>query len=332
MTSTKPDVSEVLATLALTIKIAQYVGESMGYRAEFVRLFDLASLASVVLFGCSVVLWLRASREKLRKVDLIADRMQQINAHMDQLDVIARYGRAPVHLARLQSQGQEWTHGRAGGETLTDALLEVYGRAAEGLYNMTRGSSESVVVSEYHLVDRFLENLIKNLPAGSVWLGVTKLQNADAWTKGFGEEAYLRFQELVERQTRRHAIHFFRLWCFDDANRRDMMMPVLATQLKAGLHIRSIISAEIPDMSLIWIPRVASDKIASNGDLRGLLDSINSDASPYQPLCAIEFTARGGRELDKMTIHAPGSEQFTTLRLMYTRSWDRAAQLAVAEA
>ena len=69
---------------------------------------------------------------------------------------------------------------------------------------MASGSQESVRFEEYHLVDKSLLNLMRVLPNGSVWLGVTRLQTIEAWTEGIAKQSYFRFQN----------------WCRDEQNRR----------------------------------------------------------------------------------------------------------------
>jgi hypothetical protein len=322
----KLDPIESTAVLALIIKVGQFLGESLGYQQGFPEPFAFASFLSLFLFGVSIVLWLRSSREQLKKVDVVADRVEAIKKELDQLDYIARYGSAPVHLARL-AWADEHTHGRAGGRTLYDVLLNIYAMAAKDLYDMTRGDRGTVEFAEYHLVDRFLRNFVQSLPPGAVWLGATRLQAQDAWTKGTGEPSYLQFQEEVEKRTQAKTLRFFRLWCFDNDSRVTEMQRVIASQAAAGLEIRTIVSDAVPDMSLVWRPK----RPGSNNKLD--VDSFlgHRAEQDYEPVCAIEFTARGGKELDAMRIHSPTAERFLELRSIYLKWW-RLAKLAGAEA
>lgn len=312
----KADVSQKLVVASLIIKVGQYIGESLGYKNQFNTLFDFASFASIILFGVSIVLWLNKSQKKLEKLDGISVRIEDI-------DLAARYGFGPVHLANLL-RARTHAHGHAGGETLCDVMLRVYGNAAQDLHNLTTGSKDEVELAEYHVVDKFLANLIRVLPAGAVWLGVTKLQTADAWVKDSAEPSYFEFQELVEGRTKAHEISYFRLWCFDTEMRENEMVNILQAQKDAGVNTRTVVSAGVPDMSLIWVPRKGLKLNGSKKavDLDALFPRLLSTGA-YEPLCAIQFTARGGKELDSMKLFAPNAERFTQLRIQFKRSWDR---------
>jgi hypothetical protein len=161
---------------------------------------------------------------------------------------------------------------------------------------------------------------MRNLPRGSIWLGTTRLQNQSAWEKGNAEPSYFEFQELVEHRTRQQEIHYFRLWCFDSTERRNDLGQIVRAQSDAGLCQRTCVDSAIPDMSLIWIPQnTSSVKVNPSCTQESIAKVISSPS--YRPLCGIEFRARGGKELDAMTLHAPRTGDFTRLRQQFLQKW-----------
>ena len=206
-------------------------------------------------------------------------------------------------------------------------FFHTYAVIAEDLYSLTRGLKDRVEFVEYHLVDKFLLNLMRSLPAGSVWLGTTKLHERDAWEKDHAEPSYFQFQELVEQRTRRNEIHYFRLWCFDSVARQANAMSTVRAQSDAGLCQKTCVDDSMPDMSIIWVPANGVTVKAQPGCTPEFyLQAIANHE--YTPLCAIEFRARGGKELDAMTLHAAASDDFVRMRKLFLQKWATADPVA----
>jgi hypothetical protein len=188
----RADSSEYVAFTGLIIKVLQTAGEMAGQKERFPWFFEVASELSLFLFGLSLVLWLHSSRKQLERLAEVSKRVERLEGKFDDLDLAARYGAGPAYLVNLL-RAPKFAHGHAGGETICDVLLRVCLTAAEGLHRLTQGNSEAVTFEDYHLVDKFLMNLMKCLPEGSVWLGVTRLQSVDAWQESTAESSYYRF-------------------------------------------------------------------------------------------------------------------------------------------
>ena len=328
----KIDVSQTAAGIALTIKVIQFIGDSSGWAKDHPTLFSTLSPLSLILFAISLVIWLHSSQKQMAKVDKIAERVEDIKSELDRVDRIARYGSGGVWLAKLlgpDSQWQRLAHCHAGGVTLSNLLLDVYTSAAEDFHRLTSRNATEIKLVEYHVVDKFLLNLMKALPPGSIWLGVSRLQSSDAWERLSAEPAYIEFQEMVERRSRERTIQLLRLLCFEDAEHRSRMAPVITQQINAGLRLRVLVSTDLPeDMSLIWVPKSdASKKTAPalNAD-SPFVDLNNREV--YQPLCAIAFQTRAGKDLDGMTLYSPESDGFGRLRAEFSVSWTKATPVA----
>lgn len=320
------NLGEASIVLGLAIKVVQIIGEQLDLKSHFPVFFNNASALSLLLFGLSLVLWLNTSRKGLEKVEALAQRVEDIKKELDDVDHIARYGRGPVHLASLL-RSQNFLHGQAGGETLSEVFLHTYAVIAEDLYALTRGTKDRVEFVEYHLVDKFLLNLMRTLPTGSIWLGTTRLHDRDAWEKGHAEPSYFQFQELVEQRTRSKDIHYFRLWCFESLASKAGVMSTVRSQSDAGLCQRTCVDGTVPDMSIIWVP-VSGTARKQQPVCTPEFFSHAIANNEYSPLCAIEFRARGGKELDAMTLHAPVSDDFMRMRKVFLQKWSLAEAVA----
>lgn len=262
-------------------------------------------------------------RAKLTNLDRLTERVEDIKIELDKVDYAARYGRAPAHLVNLLRLKTPHFHGQAGGDAIGDVLTRVYARAAEELYNLTSGGQDSVRFEEYHLVDKFLLRLIDVLPNGSVWLGVTRLQNIDAWTERSAEKSYFKFQERVEERTGTNEIEFYRLWCFDDEATQRKMLATQRQQTEKKIVTRSCIAGRnVPDMSLIWVPKGRAGSAAQSDALSQPFVRLRDN---YDPLCGIVFDERGGKELDAMTLYSPRADHFDKLRFQFEQNWNRAS-------
>jgi hypothetical protein len=264
------DWSEALAIAGGLLKLAQIVGESYGLSPE---VKNFLSGASVFLLFASVFVWLRTSRKRLEKVESIAEDLKAVQNSVGQLDsialavrtleaefksidTIARYGAGGTHLAKLL-RTEHHVFGVTGGKTLSDVVLDLYSRAAQDLHGFTTAtdSQHKVELREYHVVDKFLFRLINDLPKGTVWLGVTRLQSSDAWTEGLAERSYFDFDYVARKRTSAKTMRYLRLWCFDDVQRQTAAQDIMLHQADSGIEIKALHSHKLKDMSLIWVPK-----------------------------------------------------------------------------
>jgi hypothetical protein len=251
--------------------------------------------------------------------------LEKIFPRLDQIEQIARHDSSRALVAALLGlQDNLKVHCHAGGLTISSLLLKDLPRTATQFYKMGEGKEDKLTLTEHQLVDNFLLHLIKALPDGSIWFGITRLQNLAAWRRKSTTAAYYDFQRIAEIRTRNQALSYFRLWAFDDEKHVQAMRDVMDRQCEAGFQARISVGRSLDDISMIWIPTKPMQKALAVRDLNAPIDEMDEKADLYQSLCAIKFEARGGRELDEMTIFSPSNDAFRRLCIHFQENWKTA--------
>jgi hypothetical protein len=293
----------------------------------------IAALVGVV----AVLAYYRASALVGRgpeDIHLIALQLEGIERTLRQLDQMARHGSSGLLVAALlalQDKVRMRAHCHAGGLTLSPILLETLPQTASGFYDMFQGNKHELKLTEHHVVDNFLRHLVKSLPSGSIWLGITRLTSPEAWHRKTANVAYFEFQKIAERRTREQELSYYRLWCFDEENdlHDEALAEIMREQRESGLQIRYVVGSPIEDISLIWIPRTEMAKTPRIKAIDTPIDEIEERADAFEPLCAIRFEPpRGGRELEEMTICSPAIDEFKRLCRDFQDNWRSATELA----
>lgn len=320
---TTTSVAEFLVISAVLIKVYQYFAAPL--RGEFERNLNLFSIA---LLFVSIFVMLRQVGQRLGSVDAVSKQVGAIADELERRDRAGRYGLGAASVASLldlaRRQGN-YAHSQSGGRILSHLLLEVFTDAAHDLSRLAKGEKTSVELVEYHLVDRFVHELIDSLPTGSAWIGLSRLQNVDAWEQQTSHAHFHEFQKAVERRCKNEEINYLRLWCFDSDSDRQGMAAILERQKKAGLVQRWIVEeGATDDFSLIWAPKRALSIRTEICDPEAPMDAWDSSESELVPLCGIRFKTRGGRELEGMTIYSPDTEDFRHMQVAWERRWVQA--------
>lgn len=273
---------------------------------------------------------LMGARPELIHPDVTAQlkRIESVVVHLDQT---ARYGSTGVLVAALlglQNKMKVREHCHAGGLTISPLLLENLPETASAFYDMLCGRKQELKLSEHHIVDNFLLNLIKALPPGSTWMGITRLQSREAWRSKSTTVAYYDFQRIAERQTKKRELNYFRLWCFDNERHFEHMKEIMNRQLKSGFQIRYTTGGGLEDISIIWVPTADTADAVTIKEVDNPIDEVEARSDTFQPLCAIKFLPpRGGRELDEMTICSPSTDEFRRLCMEFQDNWRQAKDL-----
>lgn len=328
-TNSKKKISpgEILAGLALVTKIIEYAVKSVmpvGMGTTLEPLTGFLSFLSTAFLLAGVILWLHSSEQKLKKVDQIADQL-------DRLEGKALYGSTGVSVANLlglQNGSETLAHCRAGGLTISPLLFDSIPRVVRDFYDLNSGDKDELKLKDRHMVDNFLYNLIKQIPIGSFWFGVSLLQNPEAWQKKTANMAYYNFQREVERRTENQEINYFRLLYFEDELHRENMDSIIQEQQKAKLQLRYKATASaLEDTSIIWVPVKESKKAVKIKDLNFPIQELENKSNEFKPLCAIKFETRGGRDLDEMEIYSPKTSNFDRLLRNFKDNWKDARDI-----
>ncbi len=319
-------ITRVTAWIALAIEVVDFAGNGLGL--SFIEHNDegLKKLG-ILLFLISLVSWLESSNKALAKLDEMASQLARLN-------LVAKYGSSAVWLAQLlhphdDGGTDKYPHCRAGGEALSQLLLNTYTQNAVDFHELRRGDRGEVRLKEYSVINLFLKNLVTSLPPGSVWFGVSRLQDSRAWKKESAEESYLGFEKELEDRAKTQVLTCFRVLCFENEARSDRMARVAQRQIKNGLHVRRRINSAETDLSLIWVP---TSKIKPRSRLQDPLKFLEDSTANFEPLCCLEFTIRGGREVDTVTLSPGFSEKFSDLKDEFRDNWENAEEYSKVSA
>ena len=142
-----------------------------------------------------------------------------------------------------------------------------------------------------------------------------------AWTEGIAEKSYFDFDYIARKRASAKTMRYLRLWCFDDLQRQTAAEDIMQNQAESGIEVKALHSRKLQDMSLIWVPKdgvpVESTRDLSTQDLFNHL----VDGRTFKALCGIEFAARGGKELDAMTLYGPGHDEFRKMFDSFVSNW-----------
>ena len=142
--------------------------------------------------------------------------------------------------------------------------------------------------------------------------------------EGVAEPSYFDFDYVACQRTSAKTIRYLRLWCFDNMQRQQEAQDVMLRQLKFGIEVKALRSQKLKDFSVIWVPK--DETPVESAHILGTQELFNELASGqrFQALCAIEFKARGGKELDAMTLYGPGHDEFRSMFNDFVNSWQLA--------
>lgn len=194
----------------------------------------------------------------------------------------------------------------------------------EGQINRFAASATELVVEDRSPVDELTYRLVRDIPAGSVWLGITRLDNAGAWQSS--EPAISRFVAETRRRLTNDEIFVWRLFHFATDDAFGGMRQVLEDEASRGVNVGFQIRGEPPpDISLVWTP--TGDGEVSSREARPLdFDRLLSgaDVPCLTRLCAIHFSTAAGILLTRAVVYAGESEMFQSLLLQFAKSWSSA--------
>jgi hypothetical protein len=311
------------AWAGLALEVIDFAAKPLGVPFP-PAVYDGLEKFGILLFLFALIGWLDTSNKKLEKVDQIASEIRAVVEQGRKIDFVARYGAGAATLARLLSpderDGIRFPHCLAGGQTLSELILETYSQAAEQFHRFSIGGSREVTLTESSVINLFLTKLMERLPRGSVWLGTSRLQDQGAWVEGSAEPAYSAFLQAAADAIKDRQLTYLLVFCFDDLSRCQKMSPVAKHRSELGLDVRCYVRDRMPDdFSLIWVP-----KAGANCPLRpcdpNFYETLDSN---FQALCGLRFGIRAFREVSKMNLVGLGNE-FDELKSEFMATWKQA--------
>jgi hypothetical protein len=295
------------------------------FQTEFPHAEDQLKYSGLALLIASLVM-------AIVKIGEGIDLIEKISKIHLKLDAIARYGANGVALASLLNQDEEgvrrFPHALAGGAALSELIFETYSLATESFVELLQMKEIEVILPEESIINTFLRHLVEKLPIGSVWLGISCLQDRSAWDQKTGEPSFLKFESSLEDKVQCKQLTCFRSFCFESQERLTSMQEEIDKQVNIGINVKAKIVKELPnDLSVIWVPIAGGKRTwkrkmdKKNQSPVDPWTELEMKASGYAPLCGLSFDLRAGRETSRLVILPPAGVAFDDLKQNYQQAW-----------
>jgi len=170
-------------------------------------------------------------------------------------------------------------------------------------------------IRETYVISDVLNRLVAALPAGCVWLGISRL--SAGWDKA-ADPTFTDFDNTITQQAREKRLFVCRLYCC-----RGSELPALDGTFRR--HRQADIQARLApegspafDITVIWGPIKPT-----------LWSEVHSSTAPaallkmhrVAPLCALKFEVIGGSLLKRVEVFPAGAREFPGLAQHFDEHW-----------
>ncbi len=245
---------------------------------------------------------------------------EEIGRLKDEHAVLSTY-RDILDMSFLLDSDDSAIHVRAAGETLRQVVATHLPTSTATLKRFQMGEPQATIeITDHSPIFDLMKRLASGLPTGSVWLGITHLDNVDAWLKPL-DQAFKHYQEFTRERSKKGDIRVCRLFCFGatDVDKIGKMRVVMRREARSGILVRSLQSQELPpDISLLYLPPMqgVGEKVSVEFD-----PHYDLVAMGYRPLCVLSYTLRAGQYVQNLSINAGTSDWFTAMEREFKQAW-----------
>jgi hypothetical protein len=303
-------VSEALALVGLSTTLIGQATSLGGLKDDW---SDMLKLVGLALFFAGIVVTLKDLTRALTELR----GAKELTDHKSALD-------DALHWARHASPPR-W-HIAAAGDVLRTLLTDYVPTTTRHLCEARTRPQSTFHFDDHSPIHELMYRLAESIPSGSVWFGITHLEQKSAWDLPEADE-FSRFMDKIRSRAEKKEIKVLRLYYFHSEEAREQMHELMFEETGYGLDVRYIEEGrQPPDISLIWIPRRSrSAAVASGPNGNGILSTVHAES--YVPLCALEYTTRGGMLLTKLSVYSGESREFDDLARVFRQFWAEAKEL-----
>lgn len=258
----------------------------------------------------------------LVRIRRITDKIETLS---ESTHALIRFGGAASTVAQALLRASEGgPHARAGTRALENYALTVLPNRANELLQLTPERTFRLV--EHHYINDFLLRLVEELPAGSIWCGVTHL--TEGWLEPSAEPGYLEVVRRIQDRSRAGELTALRIYCSASEGDLAPLKAHLRRERESGIQVATLVAGagewRPPDLTLIWppVPRELRAELVNQSDP---IDRLRKSAP--LPACAMEFATTAGRMIRELNIHGSQSPAVLPLVQNFERAWGQAQQL-----
>ncbi|MGO9605083.1 MAG: hypothetical protein ACLQAT_17135 [Candidatus Binataceae bacterium] len=294
-------------------KIVAGVGVVVGIIATLLQLTNVGTSVSAWVGGAALVLLLVGFAGTLEETSMRLDELT--TAVRNELPTgfdIARAGYWNV-------KEPDSIYIRASSKVLSDIVADYIPRMANGLKQLTTMPNSTLDVHDTSPIHALMHNLGSALPEGSVWFGITLLEDVGAWT-GPEENRFNRFRDLMRERAKLKTLWVLRLYYFDSEANFQRMNDEMATEHRNGIVVKYIIGgAAPPDISLVWAPSRGATRLAFPRDAKDPIDFVA--APQFEKVCGLQYDTHAGEQLKRVRLYPGRSPEFEELVSTFNRAW-----------
>ena len=191
------------------------------------------------------------------------------------------------------------------------------------------GSGGKLELADAYLANTILRELLDKLPAGSVWLGISRVTGAE-----WDGEHLKEFLTNARVRTRSNEIHMHRIYAYTSDHECTPVPPeTIELERQASVELRRLKfdgnnrNDVPPDVSLVWKRRRGNPTDSGDGGAPDLDDDGIPLPGGYDPVGALEFETVSNGSLVKVTVHSPDSWRYLDLVEAYRRFRGSACKL-----
>jgi hypothetical protein len=291
------------------------VGSALSV-AKFVpiptALGDVLTPIGVFIFVATLVISIRYMFDRLKNLDVVREDLHQLAA-------IAAYGDAMSRVVSAYGNVNEDAHYvRASSKILQNHVKTYLTQFADGVGTLRDGRSV-FPLTETYMISSMLGAILDMLPAGAVWLGVTRL--TAAWN--ISDPDFRAFSDQMHGRSQKGDLTVLRLYRLSD--KPDDGLRAAVQEHKEKNVIQRFTYAEVDDISILWGPPGKGIKLGDQLRSADSLPTVELRRLGLQPICAMRFEARNGIWLHQVRVIPPTLPEFQRACNDFDGNW-RTAQ------
>lgn len=274
--------------------------------ADYVKVIGLA----VFVFG--VFLAVREMSKRLERVD---------KAFIEKLGELTSLRFSSTEQETISTR--EWARTRpeeihvfAANEVLNQ-MVSTY---ASGLVTRLRKyevSKDAIDMRDLSPINDLIHRLVHSLPVGSVWAGITLLDDA-AWASP--KSMFRDFVLEMRRRAEADEIRVFRLFHLSDDQLLPKIKKVMKEEAASKVEVKYSVSTrdDTPDISLLWTPQMTMTRADPTLTVEKLLAN---SGKTHRAACALQYQLLFGSQLAEVKMFAGGADDFKRLGTVFAHKW-----------
>jgi len=304
---------EIIAAIGAVVAVA---GQAVSMASKGnLSLPDAIKVLGLAVFVAGIVLSLREISQRLGELSFTQRFANTLLTLSDTSRRLSRREPKSVYLAATT-------------EALSYLVSDYVPKITTKLEEFATNPRVTIEVSDHSPIFDLMYRLGQTLPTGSVWLGITLLENPSAWVLP-AETRFGRFKHIMRKRARSGELGVARIYFFQNESSLTAMQAELSEEIDSRLAVRILREPPAPpDISLLYSPKRRRSTQAINLEVQDPIAQLRDKS--YERLCALTYDAHAGTLLKKLSILPGDSTEFSELEGMFADAWKRSTGFSPA--